>query len=158
TMPEFVEIIDDGPVRTLRLNRPERLNALGDAMRRSIQEAVDLTAEHSSQVVVIEGAGRAFSAGADLKGDSARAISTGNAPALTARTWRQRRRDAGRWGRLLDDIENLPQVTVASIHGFVFGGGFLLAAACDLRAADPATIFCIPEVALGVPLTWAGIP
>lgn len=148
-MAGYVEVIDQGEVRTIRLNRPERLNALGDGMRRSIAAAVAETVEHPSRVVVLEGAGRAFSAGADLKGDGA-------PPA--ERTWRQRRRDAGAWQRLLDDIEALPQVTVASIHGYCIGGAFLLASACDLRVASEETVFSIPEVAIGIPLTWAGIP
>ena len=146
----FIEVADDGPVRIIRLNRPERLNALGNSLREDLQRAVADTGVSPARVVVFEGAGRAFSAGADLK----------DVAAVPDReqTWQQRRRASGAWGRLLDAMENLPQVTVASLHGYVIGGAFLLAAACDLRVAAEDAILSIPEVAIGVPLTWAGIP
>src|SRR5207237_2290366 len=68
------------------------------------------------------------------------------------------RRANGAWQRLLDDIEHLPQVTVAQLHGHVIGGAVLLAAACDFRVgADDPSVW-IPELALGVRLPWAGIP
>jgi enoyl-CoA hydratase/carnithine racemase len=63
-----------------------------------------------------------------------------------------------RWGRLLDAIEALPQVTIASLHGPVIGGAVLLAVACDLRVAAPDLHLSIPELALGIPLTWGGVP
>jgi enoyl-CoA hydratase/carnithine racemase len=132
------------------LNRPERLNALGSEIRDGIAQAVAETEESSARIVVFEGAGRAFSAGVDLKDHAARTDRD--------ETWQQRRRAAGAWGRLLDRIERLPQVTVASLHGHVIGGAFLLAAACDLRVGAEDTLLAIPEVAIGIPLTWAGIP
>ena len=49
-------------------------------------------------------------------------------------------------------------VTVASIHGHCVGGAVVLAAACDLRVAASSTRFSIPEVDLGIPLAWGGIP
>jgi len=146
----FVEVHDEGTVRTLRLNRPDRLNALGSQLREDLERAVSDTAESPVRVVVLEGMGRAFSAGADLKDRTA-------VPEKEP-TWQQRRRAAGAWGRLLDAIEMLPQVTLASLHGYAIGGAFLLASACDLRVAAEDTILSIPEVAIGVPLTWAGIP
>jgi enoyl-CoA hydratase/carnithine racemase len=88
-----------------------------------------------------------FSAGADLK--DAR---------VAPDTWQARRRESGRWGRLLDAIEALPQVTIASVQGAVIGGAVLIAAACDFRVAAPDAFFQIPELALGIPLTWGGNP
>jgi len=145
-----VVVTDDGPVRTLTLNRPEKLNALNDELRGALQAAIDDTAERADvRVVVIRGAGRAFSAGADLA-DRADAP-TGDDPLA-------QRRANGRWQRLLDDLERLPQVTVASLHGHVIGGAALLAVACDLRVATDDLRFRIPEVEIGIPLTWAGLP
>ena len=69
-----------------------------------------------------------------------------------------RRRSSGAWQRLLEDLERLPQVTVARLHGHVIGGAFLLAAACDLRVAADDVSMSIPELAIGIPLTWAGLP
>jgi enoyl-CoA hydratase/carnithine racemase len=59
---------------------------------------------------------------------------------------------------LLDSIEALPQVTVASLHGPVIGGALLIAVACDMRVAAPDVQMSIPELALGIPLTWGGVP
>src|SRR5207237_279332 len=100
------------------------------------------------RVVVLAGEGRHFSAGADLRDPEGRMPST----------WSGRRRAAGAWPRLLDDLEALPQPTVARLHGAVVGGAGLIAVACDFRVAAPDLAFSIPEVALGIPLTWAGIP
>ncbi|MBA2625096.1 MAG: enoyl-CoA hydratase/isomerase family protein, partial [Acidimicrobiia bacterium] len=63
---------------------------------------------------------------------------------------------AGR--RMADAIEAMGAVTVARIHGHCVGGGVVLAAACDLRVAADTIRFSIPEVDLGIPLAWGGIP
>jgi enoyl-CoA hydratase/carnithine racemase len=99
------------------------------------------------RVVVVQGAGRSFSAGADL---------LGGAPQPD--DWAGRRHVAGAWQRLLSLVGAIPQVTVARLHGHVIGGAVLLAAACDLRVGDPGVRLRIPELALGIPLTWAGNP
>ena len=59
---------------------------------------------------------------------------------------------------MVEAIEAMRAVTIASVHGHCVGGGVLLAAACDIRVAATSTRFSIPEVDLGVPLTWGGIP
>jgi enoyl-CoA hydratase/carnithine racemase len=59
---------------------------------------------------------------------------------------------------LLEQFDRLPQVSVAAVHGHVIGGGALLAAACDLRIAADTTRLRIPELVIGMPLTWAGVP
>ncbi len=144
----LVEEESDGAVVRLTLNRPEKLNALNEALRGELQVAVDDLAERPSvRIVVIGGAGRAFSAGADL-GER-----TDPLPDELSR-----RHASGRWQRLLDSWERLPQVTVARLHGHVIGGAALLAAASDLRVAGEDVSISIPEVAVGIPLAWAGLP
>jgi enoyl-CoA hydratase/carnithine racemase len=150
--------VSDGPVRVetdrdrgvcrITLERPHKLNALDDATRSGLHDAVrDLADRSGVRVIVLAGAGRAFSAGADL----AERVEVPPDPLA-------RRRASGRWQRLLDDLERLPQVTVARLQSHVIGGGALLAAACDLRVAADDLAVAIPEVAIGIPLTWAGLP
>jgi enoyl-CoA hydratase/carnithine racemase len=59
---------------------------------------------------------------------------------------------------MADAVEAMAAITVAKIHGHCVGGGVVLAAACDLRVAAEDTYFSIPEVDLGIPLAWGGIP
>lgn len=145
-----VTVVADGPVTTLRLDRPEKLNALDDGIRRSLADALArLRDDADTRVVVLEGSGRAFSAGADLTGGAYEPLDV---------DWATRRHRAGAWQRVLDDLDRIPQVTVARLHGHVIGGAALLAAACDLRIASPEVTVRIPELAIGIPLTWAGVP
>jgi enoyl-CoA hydratase/carnithine racemase len=147
----MVQVERSGAVCRIRLNRPEKLNALNEDVRRGLANAFDELADDVSvRIAVLEGAGRSFSAGADL---AAGAI-TSNRDA----SWAERRHAFGTWQRLLERIESVPQVTVARVHGHCIGGAALLAVACDLRIASDDLSVSIPELAIGIPLTWAGIP
>jgi enoyl-CoA hydratase/carnithine racemase len=139
-----------GAVTTLRLDRSEKLNALDDSIRSGLADALATLEDRPDvRVVVLEGAGRSFSAGADLTGAAY--------PDLDV-DWATRRHRTGAWQRLLDQFGRIPQATVARLHGHVIGGAALLAAACDLRVAADDTVVRIPELAIGIPLTWAGVP
>jgi enoyl-CoA hydratase/carnithine racemase len=59
---------------------------------------------------------------------------------------------------MAEAIEGMQAVTIAAIHGHCVGGGVVLAGACDFRVAAESTRFSIPEVDLGIPLAWGGIP
>jgi enoyl-CoA hydratase/carnithine racemase len=59
---------------------------------------------------------------------------------------------------MAEALERMAPVTIARLHGHVVGGGLVLAAACDLRVAADDVRFSIPEVDLGIPLAWGGIP
>lgn len=143
-----VRVAVTGAVCRATIDEPDKLNPLSDAVLDALRALVDrLRDDLDLRVLVVAGEGRAFSAGADLR-PSAR----------LAGDWRERRRQAGAWQRLLEDLEALPQVTVARLHGHVVGGAVLIAAACDLRIAADDVRVSIPEVALGIPLTWAGLP
>jgi len=142
--PETIRISADGAIGSLELNRPEKLNPLSVQMIDEITEAARWFDTRSQvRAVIVSGAGRAFSAGADLESflneETNRSFADG--------------------GRLMADaIEEMRAVTVAAIHGACIGGGVVLAAACDLRVAADTTVFQIPEVDLGIPLAWGGIP
>lgn len=145
-----VTVAVDGAVATLTLDRPEKLNALDEGIRAGLAEALtDLEERPDVRVLVLSGAGRAFSAGADLTGAAYPDLSV---------DWATRRHRTGAWQRLLEQFGRVPQATVARLHGHVIGGAALLAAACDLRVAAADTVVRIPELAIGIPLTWAGVP
>lgn len=136
----------------ITLNRPEKLNALNEDVRRTLTETFTVLADDTTtRLVVLSGAGRCFSAGADLSGGF------GSAGSGTP-SWSERRHRMGGWQRLLDLMERVPQVTVARVHSHCVGGGALLAAACDFRVLSTDARVNIPELAIGIPLTWAGIP
>lgn len=138
----------DGAVAELLLDRPEKLNALSPtALSELIEAAGLLDAEQAVKVVVLRGAGRAFTAGADLA-----AMGTPD-PGGAAR---RAALDLGR--RAVEAIATMRALTIAAIHGHCVGGGVVLATACDLRIAAEGTRFAIPELDLGIPLTWGGIP
>ena len=122
----------------LRLDRPEKLNAINVELRDALWEALTLVRDDRTlRVVVFEGAGeRAFSAGADIS-------EFGTAPSLLAARDARLRRDL--WG-LLGALD-LP--LVAALRGIVFGAGLELALACDLRVATADALLALPEVGLG---------
>ncbi len=151
--PGFAHLLvsADGPRGTLTLNRPEALNALSNEVMAEVIAACGwFDHQPDVRVVVVSGAGRAFSAGADL---SAFLPATGDTPSPAGG------RVPGDTGRLMADaLERMAPVAIARLHGHVVGGGLVLAAACDLRVAADDVRFSIPEVDLGIPLAWGGIP
>jgi enoyl-CoA hydratase/carnithine racemase len=143
-----VRLTIDGPVGRLDLARPDVLNALSVELLDEVVAVCRWLADRSAvRVVVLRGEGRAFSAGADLSTLGRLSAEDGTA-----------RDAAGAGDRAASAIEALPQVTIAAIHGRCVGGGVVLALACDLRFAAAGTRFSIPEVDLGIPLAWGGIP
>jgi enoyl-CoA hydratase/carnithine racemase len=136
----------DGAVGSIVLDRPGKLNALS---RETLQELVDAAhwfdAQRHVKVVIVRGEGRAFSAGADLS-------SMGGGDEGSGRDGV----DLGR--RMAEAVGDMRALTIAAIHGHCVGGAVVLASACDLRVAAEDAVFSIPEVDLGIPLTWSGIP
>ncbi len=142
-----------GAVTRVWLNRPERLNALNTTALEELHDTfATLQARHETRVVILGGRGRAFCAGADRKDPPAR-FARGAAAGSHERRWASH---VGR--RAMEAIERLEVITIARLHGHVVGGGLVLALACDLRVAAASTSFHIPEVDLGVPLTWGAVP
>ena len=143
-MPDL-DLSVDRNIARLRLNRPEVLNALSPALLASIVSSCeDLGKRDDIHVVVLEGAGRGFCAGADLPAFDKNLQSGSHESA-----------DLGR--RAADAIAELPQITIAAVHGHCVGGAIVLAASCDLRIAADNCRFSIPEVDAGIPLAWGGM-
>jgi enoyl-CoA hydratase/carnithine racemase len=148
---ETIRVSADGATGELLLARPDKLNALSGQLLGELVEAAGwFNAQPELKAVVIRGAGRAFTAGADLSGFGV----SGQQPpgGVEARD----ALDLGR--RATDAIAHMNALTVAAIHGHCVGGGVVLAAACDIRIAASDARFSIPEVDIGIPLAWGGIP
>ena len=135
--------IEHGIVR-LTLNQPDKLNPLGT---NTLQDIIDATTWFNTEnisVVIVSGNGRAFTAGFDLR-EFTNTDSTGKDGAVLGR-------------EMAEAVDRMKPITIASLHGYCIGGGVVLASACDLRIASENTTFSIPEVDLGIPLAWGGIP
>lgn len=145
-MFETLETSVEDTIGRITLNRPQRLNALSLQLLNELAQAAEwFNQQQAVRAVIVTGNGRAFSAGADLEGFP----QPGEAGARNAA-------DAGRV--MADAIEAMNAITIAGVHGWCVGGGLVVAAACDLRIAADDARFSIPEVDLGIPLAWGGIP
>lgn len=144
-----IEVSATGQRGEIALVRPEKLNPLGTETLRELARAARSFDELPEvKVVVVAGRGRAFSAGADVS-----AFAQPGEPDPMAI------REAADAGRLMAEaVEAMRAVTIARLQGHCVGGGLVLAAACDLRVAAEGARFSIPEVDLGIPLAWGGIP
>jgi enoyl-CoA hydratase/carnithine racemase len=137
----------EGELGALVLDRPEKLNPLSSHTLHEIEAAARWFDTHDQlKVVVVSGRGRAFSAGADVSSFG------------SATNERNPRDDADSGWRMARAMDEMRAVTVAKINGWCIGGGVVLAAVCDLRVAAQSARFKIPEVELGIPLAWGGIP
>jgi len=129
-----------GPVVVLTLNDPERANPLSSAMMDALHNSLaEAATDPAVRAVVLAGAGKHFSAGADLAAleEIARGDADGN------------RKDAERLRRLFEGLLGHPKLTVAAVHGAAVAGGCGLATACDLVVAEPAARFAYTEVKIG---------
>lgn len=139
-----------GRVARVTLDRPERRNAFSAGlMREMIACAGELAAREDIDAVIVTGAGGVFSAGADLK-DPSRWAGSGSLL--------QQREIAGLGFRMTRAWEELPQVTIAAIEGYAVGGGLALAVALDWRVMARDAFASLPEISLGIPLTWGTLP
>ena len=148
---ETITVETEGALGYLTLDRPDRLNAIGAAMLSDLVEAARWFDAHLEvRVVIVRGAGRCFSAGADLRDPPT--VAGGDDD------WQVRRETGQRGLRAINAIEQMRAVTIAQVHGYAIGGGLLVMTACDMRVAAEDAVFIIPEVELGIPLAWGGIP
>ncbi len=137
--PELVTLRRDGDLVWLTIERESVMNCLSFATLRRFRVLLEeLAADLTVRCVLITGAGeRAFCAGADLK--ERKAMPQERVPDFVRNI-----------RRLMDDIEALPQPTIAVINGVAFGGGTELLLACDLRVAAPHALVGLTETALAI--------
>jgi enoyl-CoA hydratase/carnithine racemase len=133
----FVKVERDGPVALIMLDRDEKLNAISTAVEAELSGVLASDDVRTSRAVVISGAGRAFSAGADVTELADRD------PEAILRYYRET-------GGVYEQFAALPQPTLAAVHGYCLGGGLELALAADFRIADESAVLGFPEVGIGI--------
>ncbi|MBI5119132.1 enoyl-CoA hydratase/isomerase family protein [Candidatus Poribacteria bacterium] len=142
--PTFETLLwnQDGPILTITLNRPERLNAFNADMFRDLGQAVEAISENKDvRAVVFTGAGRAFCSGADLNTVSEyHAEAEGDAIAQGIRQAQN----------LFDRVEEIELPTIAAINGHAVGAGLQLALACDIRVAVRGSKLGLSDVKIGI--------
>ena len=145
---ELIKVAEDDRIVTITLNRPDRLNAFIDHMRRDLAEALEETgSDPHVRVVVINGAGRAFCAGGDVQ-FMAELVERNESEEFA--------RLLGAARRVVLGIRQMTKPVIASIEGPAFGAGFNLALACDLRIASSTATFSQAFVKLGFHPDWGG--
>ena len=141
-MSDTVLVEDQGSIRVLTLNRPTKLNAMNAELVDTLIGAVraaDL--DDGVAVLILAGAGRAFSAGADIS-------RTPEAPSSREVVARARR-----MGALFRALSESAKPVVAAVHGYALGGGCSLVMSCDLAVAADTAVFGYPELKAGLAAT-----
>lgn len=151
---QTLETERDGAILRVWLARPARRNALDTTALEEIAALFGgLQRDFATRVVVLGGRGPSFCAGADRRDPPGRA----RMAAASGASERERRHAAQIGLRACRAIEECEAVTVARVHGHAVGGGAALALACDFRIASEDAVFHVPEVDLGIPLSWGAV-
>jgi len=137
---ELVLLEKDGRLATITLNRPNKLNALTVPMIELFGKILaTIRDDNEISVVLVTGAGKAFSAGADLE-----FLHSLGSPAEFRKRLKQN------WHTHFDAMENMEKLFIAAINGIAIGGGVELALACDLRIAAASATFSMLEIKYGL--------
>ncbi|MGH2726459.1 MAG: enoyl-CoA hydratase/isomerase family protein [Actinomycetota bacterium] len=140
---ELLLVQRDPPLASITLNRPDKRNALSDALRRELAAVVnELESDDSISVAILTGAGTVFCAGFD------RSEFTPSSDVFA---------DEAKWesGRLMHEaLQSFAKPLVGAINGPALGGGFDIATQCDVRIASEAAAFGHPEIKFGAPTMY----
>lgn len=144
---DFKNIIFDeqNQVATITFNRPDKLNAMNDALLRELDAALDVVEKDDNiKVVIFKGAGKAFSVGRDASGTGATEIEPPKRASATQQVIWQKHYQA-RWHR----IATLPKNTIARVHGYCLDAGCWIALSCQVAIATEDAMFGEPAVRMG---------
>ena len=140
---ELLLLDRDPPIATITLNRPEKRNALNDALRRELTTVLkELATDDAISVAILTGAGTVFCAGFDRSEFTPDPNTFG---------------DDAKWqsGRLMHEaLQSFPKPLVGAINGPALGGGFDIATQCDVRIASETAAFGHPEIKFGAPTLY----
>lgn len=132
---------DGRGVTRITLDRPDKSNAFNDAVMQDLTDAINAaTKDDACRVVILEGEGKHFSAGADLNYMKASAELSHEANVA----------DAMALAGLMQALDQLPKPTIARVQGAAFGGALGLICACDIAVASDNARFCLSEARLGL--------
>jgi enoyl-CoA hydratase/carnithine racemase len=147
-MYQTVILTTDGPVATIKLNRPDKLNAFGGPMREEVIDALDTVGrDERVRAVIVTGEGRGFSAGGDIQ---------------NLKQLRDSKDEKGVRGllaqgqRITRTIRSLPKPVIAAVNGACAGAGLSFALACDIRIASDAAKFGPTFARIGLHPDWGG--
>ena len=154
-LPDFVSIEKglgpDGRIAVVRFDRGDGLNALSpEAIRELTATARSFEDDGDTSAVVLTGSAKAFSAGFDLKDPEGRSRQSMDIGSL--------RRHLKLGPRLSQAWQEMEQVTIAAIEGFCIGGGVALAVALDFRIMASNAHIRVPEIGLGMNMSWQSVP
>lgn len=133
--------MDHRGVARLTMNRPEVHNAFDDVIIAKLRAALTEVRENpAARVLVLQSAGKNFSAGADLNWMRS----------MADKNYQENVEDAGELGALMWELDQLPIPTIALVNGAAFGGAVGLVACCDMAVAEERASFCLSEVKIGL--------
>ena len=140
-------------IATITLNRPDKRNAMSDAMRGEFIDALEMVAaDKTIKALVLTGAGKGFCAGGDVKGMAARGDGTVGAQTIDQAIHRQRVNQRATAGKLF----KMPKPTLAALPGAAAGAGMSLALACDLRIMASTAIMTTAFAKVGFSGDYGG--
>ncbi|MEE2731787.1 MAG: enoyl-CoA hydratase/isomerase family protein [Pseudomonadota bacterium] len=138
---EFVQLEKQGPIASITMNRPQLHNAFNDQMILELTQAFkQVGSDGDCRVVVLQAAGKNFSAGADLNWMKSMATLTRD----------ENRADALQLAELMHVVYSLPKVVIGKVSGASYGGALGLITACDIAIAARGATFCLSEVRIGL--------
>ena len=134
-----IQLAQDNGIATITLNRPDKRNAISFELIDELLQALDEVAKSDAIILILTGAGKAFSSGMDLE----------NLKSLIGRSPEQNLKDSETMVRLFRTLYEFPKVTIAAVNGAAIAGGTGLALLCDFTLAVPEAKFGYTEVRIG---------
>lgn len=151
TTSEVLTVERDGPVATLWLDRPDKLNAMGPAFWADLPVLVnELSDDDDVRVVVLAAKGSHFSVGLDLKSMGGSVAGAGGGVSSRAAAAKRFYRDVKRMQGSVTAVAECAKPVIAAVHGYCLGGAIDLITACDIRIASADAIFSVRETKIAI--------